>query len=360
MQELAEGADAALLVRMLSAEGLLALGGRRLRELPQLELPDQLNRAAEEALAVGRRRGLLWEAVTLRLVDCLERAGIACLPIKGPLFAARVHGDPGLRPSGDIDLLVSDSDLARGARLISRNGYGSPIEHPAPGELPRLHLTLRGVTGALPPVELHWRLHWYESSFARRMLKRSERDSSFGRVPRPADELAALLLFFARDGFTGVRLAADVAAWWDALGGELEPGGLQQVVDEHPELERAITVAAGVAEEWVGLPAGDLLDLRLDDARIRLTRRLSNWSRTGDLDQLAANIALVDWLLQPSLEPVSFARRQLVLDATGAPPAPPLSTRVLHAPKRLLRFALALWRVRRGRRWAPLPQLSAT
>src|SRR4029079_8012665 len=83
--------------------------------------------------------------------------------------------------------------------------------------LPRLHRELFHET--LPPLELHWRIHWYEESFAAAALARAQPTNEGWRRLQPADELASLLLFLARDGFAGLRQTVDVAAWWAALGG---------------------------------------------------------------------------------------------------------------------------------------------
>lgn len=63
----------------------------------------------------------------------------------------------------------------------------------APVALPPLHRSLRHRDGALPDVEVHWRVHWYETAFARTLLTEgAKRDG--GPLPAPL-ELATLLLF---------------------------------------------------------------------------------------------------------------------------------------------------------------------
>jgi hypothetical protein len=57
-----------------------------------------------------------------------------------------------------------------------------------------------------PAIDLHWRLHWHEEAFARDLLGRARATGTIAA----ADEAAALLLFYARDGFYGLRLAADI------------------------------------------------------------------------------------------------------------------------------------------------------
>ncbi|MGZ4330333.1 MAG: hypothetical protein ACXVXL_20250 [Solirubrobacteraceae bacterium] len=68
----------------------------------------------------------------------------------------------------------------------------------------------------MPRVELHWRVHWYEDRFAADALEPAERPVA--RAPLrmlPADGLATLTLIYARDGLSGLRTPADIAAWWD-------------------------------------------------------------------------------------------------------------------------------------------------
>jgi hypothetical protein len=95
-----------------------------------------------------------------------------------------------------------------------------------------------------------------------------------------------------------------------------------------------------------GIPAGSWLTAGPLDRRERLAVRLANWSWSGDPDQLAANIMLVDALLTPPGQAVQWMLR--MLDGT------PDGRRIAHAAKVLSRNAAALWRVRR-REWAPAP-----
>jgi hypothetical protein len=219
-------------------------------------------------------------------------------------------------------------------------------------------------------VELHWRVHWYESGFSGAALARSEPEADGIRRARPADELAMLLLFFARDGFYGLRHAADIAAWSDRHGLADGPDG---VLDEHaaryPEMAPALRAAALSAERHAGVPAPALLsDADALGHRGRLAVALGDWAAEGDRDQLAANIALVDGLLSPRGRRREFARRELVPPAFElgvADELPPsgfaaLRVRGAHAAKTVVRFALALGRVRGGRAWRALPDAVTT
>ena len=209
---LATRADYTRLARLLRSHSLLGLVGARLeatvggRALPHSPPPCAGDRAYAPA-------GMGHAALAVRWTSTLEAAGIDCLALKGPLLAQRIHGDLGLRSSGDVDLLVEPARLDEAVALVRRDGFAPPPDKRSRAGLPELHYRLDDPTGRLPRVELHWRIHPYEQSFSRDLLRRSAVDGSGVRIACPADELAALLLFYARDGFAGLRLASDLAAW---------------------------------------------------------------------------------------------------------------------------------------------------
>ncbi len=358
---LAGKADLNLLAALMARQLLFPLLGTRLVEAAPEQAEPVLGRRLEAALDLARRRGAQVELLALQLQADLEGAGIRALPLKGTALARNLYGDPGLRIGQDIDLLVGAGDLDRAVEALGRRGFrpsDSPYDNPG-----RLHLGLLHEGGGLPPVEVHWRIHWYEDAFSRAMLERSE-PAPEGRRARPADELAALLLFFSRDGLVGLRLATDVATWWDRYGGSVEEPMLDQICVEAPNLGDALSAAADGLERLVGIRAKAIVSSPPARWRSRTAIRMTNWTVTGDLDQIGANLTLVDWLLAPRGGGWSFVRRVLI------PPTAQLSAmyglapsavwrrafwRFAHGPKLLVRYLIALWKVRRGRSWMPVP-----
>lgn len=83
-------------------------------------------------------------------------AGAAtAIVLKGPAVARR-WPDPELRPYGDIDLLVPESELGDWATALERLGFAPPAEREARrSRLAHHHLVYRRGSIAL---ELHWRL----------------------------------------------------------------------------------------------------------------------------------------------------------------------------------------------------------
>lgn len=300
---------------MLERQRLLAVVGRRLEDAAPAALEDGLRRAAEAAMTDGRRQSVLYEELTLRLVTALDEAGIRVLPLKGPLLSRRLHGDPGARSvSADIDLLVSAGSLRAAVETLGQAGYAAPTGAPWAAGLPLFEHGLAPRLPWLPRVDLHWRIHWYERRFSEQLLERKLVDEGPAARPAPPDELAMLLLIYARDGFWGLRLPADIAAWWDRYGDELGPDGLRSIAREHPALRPALAAAAVVCEHVVGLPAERLLDADgLTRRRSRLAARLANWGADGQQKQYSANVKLVDWLLVPRGGRLEFARRHVLL-----------------------------------------------
>ncbi|HET9768331.1 MAG TPA: WecB/TagA/CpsF family glycosyltransferase [Thermoanaerobaculia bacterium] len=132
--------------------------------------------------------------------------------------------------------------------------------------------------------------------------------------PAPTDQLAALLLFYARDGFTDLRIAADIGAWWDAFGADLPRDALAAATDTYPALRHAIGSAALVAERLIGLPARQLLGARFRARRRdRLATRFANPHPEGTTPaQHFADRGLVDGLLTPRGGLRAFVDRQLL------------------------------------------------
>lgn len=297
------------------------------------------------AQTAARARGLALETETRRVVSRFAERRIRALPLKGPLLAQAAHGDIGLRESGDVDLLIPHWRLDDAVRVLEADGFGRPADPLRRNGLPDLHLAVHHRNR--PSVELHWRVHWYEERFSEEMLARA-RPAHDGLLAADRDDLAvAMLLFYARDGFHGVRFAADIAAWWDRSSQALPPRFLEPVPARYPEIAPALTAAATVVEQLTGVPARAWLGGAICTGhRVALAARLGGWSQAGDRDQLAANVSLADGLLAPMGAIPAFARRELAPRAGATTP---------HALKMLARYGAALWRLRRGRRWEPLP-----
>jgi hypothetical protein len=323
------------LVETLSLRRLLPVLGPRILELAKGCASDDFGTAVERAVDAGHRHGAFLQLVSLRITAMLADAGIRSAALKGPLLAEAIYGHAGRRLSNDIDLLVAPEQLQTAVNVVRGLGYSAPTDYVQACGLPLLHFVLVHERGELPPVELHWRVHWYERSFACERLLPPTVDPLGNWRPAPGDELAALLLFYARDGFIDLRLASDLSAWWDAYGADLQPGALDELLRIYPALARVIPVAVEVAGKLVGLPTTQIIrDMPKLYLRERMAVRLANPNPHSSRSQLYADAGLIDGLLMPTGDLRAFVRRQLL------PSAEVLDEQARHAARRRARSPL--------------------
>jgi Uncharacterised nucleotidyltransferase len=308
-----EEVDWPALAETLRLRRLLPVLGPRILELAEGHASDDFALAVKQAIEVGRRHGAFLQLVSLRITAMLADAGIRSTALKGPLLGEAIYGDPGRRLSSDIDLLVPQEELHAAVEVVRGLGYGAPTDYVQECGLPLLHFVLVHERGELPPVEMHWRIHWYERQFARERLLPPVVDSLSNWRPAPADELAALLLFYARDGFIDLRLASDLSGWWDIYGAEVSPGALDELLRAYPALARVVLVAVEAAEQTVGLPAAQIIgDTHKLGLREHMAVRLANPNPHSSQPQLYADMGLIDGLLTPSGGFGAFIRRQVL------------------------------------------------
>jgi hypothetical protein len=298
-------ADPGRLIALLERLHVTVLFGRRLIELVG-DVGPVLGERITARTELARQHGRLHDLATLSILAELERDGIRALPLKGSALARELYGDVGARSSGDIDVLVDAGDLQHAIASVERAGWRWQPQPARASALPVLHETLSHAR--LPRVELHWRVHWYETRFAADALARARSARSHQPlVMAPADGLAALTLFYARDGFAGLRMAADVAAWWDAVGKGADAGrSIDGTARCYPELAGPLLVGARLLSSLVGLPA------RLDDGpfRWKVAANLATPLLEKSTPQLRANASLADLLLAPPHGRAASLRRE--------------------------------------------------
>ncbi len=233
-------ADSGRLLAVLDAHRLAPLLGGRLVARGGEALTADFRREVAHRVGQAGRLGELQQMVGDSVRERLERHGIHATWLKGPPLSRRVHGAPGLRESTDVDLLVAPEQLADAVTVVRGLGWAAPADWTAGDGRPLLHFELRH-GGGLPPIELHWRVHWYERLFA---AEASARGAAVGQgaeiTLRDDDLLVFLLLFYARDGLAGMRLAADVLAHSRDV---CKNGHTAAVAREHPALAPALAAA---------------------------------------------------------------------------------------------------------------------
>lgn len=116
---------------------------------------------ATEAIFRDARRGI-W-ASNVRIVgaarpavEALHAAGIRTILLKGAVLSHGVYEAPGLRPIGDVDLLIEPGDADAAQRVLFDRGW-TPLNNAHPGD----RLLAHGLDLRKPPhgaVDVHWYL----------------------------------------------------------------------------------------------------------------------------------------------------------------------------------------------------------
>ena len=351
-QRLAGEVRWARLAETLRVRRLLPTLGPRLLELAGHLPGEGFAEAVRGSLEATRRQAAMLELVCGHVSDALTEAGIASSPLKGPMLATAIYGDIGRRVSSDLDVLVAPGELHGAVEVVRRLGYRKPRDWIDKDGLPSMHFALSHGEGLWPAIELHWRVHWYERRFASERLLPARPGALGSWRPHSTDELAMMLLLYAREGFVDLRLAADLATWWDSFGPGVEATGMRQILEIYPALAPAIVTAALVAERTVALPASEILGERPAlGVRERIAMRLANPNPQARRSQLHAEMGLVDGLLMPASDVRAFARRQLLLprevfdELAESTPGWRSKSPLRHCAHVLVRFGLGLARL---------------
>lgn len=83
--------------------------------------------------------------------EVFGKAGIPFILLKGSHLAQFVYKDIGLRPMGDIDILVKKEDLSKAEELLLQMGYTHPVETKS-----HLHLPYFVHSKKMKALEVHW------------------------------------------------------------------------------------------------------------------------------------------------------------------------------------------------------------
>lgn len=157
-------------------EALCAAGAAK---LPQA--PEQLHKLEQQVSGL-QLKTIQQIQLLSHLASVLHQAGIRVLSVKGPLLAADLYGNPALRHSNDLDLLVNEADYeAAKAQLLAAGLTEYTEDHPhykkdkqhkhAIGEDQHEIFLYNNLY-----VELHWRISFrYPISFEELWENREEK-----------------------------------------------------------------------------------------------------------------------------------------------------------------------------------------
>ena len=231
------------LVRQHKIQPLLIRGIRKLGPAAE-EYPTLAALAREQNhYAAGNMRRL---QALAEVNAAFAREGIRMLSMKGPLLSMELYGDPGMRTSKDLDLMVSPEDLTRAGELLK--GLGYELEPHPYAATPLQHKYYNLIENEKHEVyhrseiciELHWQ-HDYqtEQSFDDLWERREERPFMGGKtaVMGADDRYPALFIHAAEHGFMRLRWLLDLYELqkkpgysWERLLGLMEQQGVGEIL----------------------------------------------------------------------------------------------------------------------------------
>jgi hypothetical protein len=163
---------------------------------------------------------LLLATALLDILASFTAAGIPAVPVKGPVLAFQADGHLGLRPTGDLDVLIQESDVERARRCLATYGFVLYPEYSLSGgkiDTVKLHEIPFVQSDGLINVDLHWKLTANDLAVweYNRLWARIGTTMLLGR-PMPALSDNDLLLFLCIHGgkhaWQRLRWLVDVAS----------------------------------------------------------------------------------------------------------------------------------------------------
>jgi len=86
-------------------------------------VPREVRDEVERRSAQLTKKNLRLAAELIRILDCLDAAGVAAIPHKGPVLAETIYGDLALRDFSDLDVLVEARDVPRAKDALAHIAY---------------------------------------------------------------------------------------------------------------------------------------------------------------------------------------------------------------------------------------------
>ena len=270
-------------LELATAHGVLNLLAARLKENGFQDIP-----AAARAELQSRTRAknlftLSLTAELFRVLDEFRQAGIAVIPVKGPVVSLLAYGDPGMRNYADLDFLVRQEEIPPANALMRKLQFqaGVPEQAVRAGKIPGEYQFTRPGTELI--VELHTEdtLRYYP-----RPMRINDLFARQRRVPLDGKEIPALRLEdeFLFDCIHGTK------DFWERL---MWAADIAAMVARHPEFDWAMTrqaakdvgarrmlhVALALAESLFGVlvPAPMAEEVRKDIAARSLVEQIETW-----------------------------------------------------------------------------------
>jgi hypothetical protein len=128
--------------------------------------PPSLRERLKNDFAAACALELIGERELRKVLSCLEEHRIRLILLKGVPLAYTIYQSPTLRPRGDMDLLIRESDMQRVGRILSGLGYDGPELEGAKLVSYQCSYRRKDSYGICHHLDVHWKIS-NEQLFAR-------------------------------------------------------------------------------------------------------------------------------------------------------------------------------------------------
>ncbi len=218
LQSRQAGADPVGVLERAAAHGVAGLARAGLEADPERSVPEALREGLERKARAQAARNLLLVARLGEIVRAADERGLPLVCFKGPALAAQIYGNPAVRASTDLDLIVPHRELPAVAAMLSGLGY-CPHQ---PQRLTRRRWVPGEYVFTRARADFHLEVHTERTlrHFPRplplaELLGRCERVCAGGAslpVFSPEDTLVLLAVHGAKDFWARLIWACDIAA----------------------------------------------------------------------------------------------------------------------------------------------------
>jgi hypothetical protein len=211
--------DWSTVLDLADRHGTSSLVYRNLSHLPGV-VPSSALTLLAQRYQTNVHKSLFLTRELIRILDCLDGMGIEVLPYKGLVLSEMYYGDMALRQSGDLDLFVRKSDVARIKNAVRELGY--TVRVPIPEEAEQDYIasgyecTFDSAAGK-NVLELQWALqpHFYAVDFDMEgLFDRTVEVTVAGRslkTPSPEDLFLVLSVHAAKHVWGRLIWLCDIA-----------------------------------------------------------------------------------------------------------------------------------------------------
>jgi hypothetical protein len=124
-----------LFLRLAAYHQVYPLVYQTLSQLNNPAVPENVMISLRTQCRENSLRALNMTGETIRMVNCLESHGLRAVVLKGVALASHLYGNIAIRPSSDVDILVSPDVVELATKILEDEGYRET--HPEYGLTPR-------------------------------------------------------------------------------------------------------------------------------------------------------------------------------------------------------------------------------